>query len=264
MGFSYFEYKDSTAKFAGESTAKKMGCVGTLNETMNTKTVIKKCEGVTAKSVTKGDGTGELVFTLHIKRDVFVSAYGMESKGLKAGVYSYGQGSTHKEFCHTARVLDEDGVEMFVAYPRCCITSAMAHKIENGAEEVSEFECTASVMPDEYGQGKYEAFASDLDEVTKAQWLNNFSRTLVADVDTFAVTMTVDPATLAGVTIVDAHGNNVGTCTVNDETGEVDIPNLENGVYTYIVYAEGYKPATGTITVNGAAVTVSKVTLTTA
>lgn len=181
MSFSYFGVKNSTVKFEGESTAQKMGCVGTLGVTMNNKTVTKKCEGVVVKSRTKGDGTGELAFTLHMKRDAFVKAYGMEIKGLKAGVYSYGRGSTHKEFCYTAEVIDEDDNVMYEAFPRCTMTSAIAHKIENGAEDVAEFECTASVMPDESGQGQYEALADDLDETTAAQWLENFSRELVAD-----------------------------------------------------------------------------------
>lgn len=179
--FSEFEVKESTVKFEGETEAERMGCVGSLTETMNTKTVTKKCEGVTVKSVTRGDGTGELAFTLHMRRAVFIKAYGMKSEGLKNGVYSYGQGSKHKEFLYTAKVKDEDGNVMFKAYPRCCITSARSSKIENGAEEVAEIECTASVSPDEYGEGVYEAFADDLDTETAAKWLTEFSRELVAD-----------------------------------------------------------------------------------
>ena len=179
--FSEFEVKESTVKFDGETEAERMGCVGSLTETMNTKTVTKKCEGVTVKSVTRGDGTGELAFTLHMRRAVFVKAYGMRNEGLKSGVYCYGQGSVHKEFCYTAKVKDEDGNILYKAYPRCCITSARSAKIENGAEEVAEIECTAAVMPDEYGEGVYEAFADDLDETTASKWLTDFSRELVAE-----------------------------------------------------------------------------------
>lgn len=179
--FSEFEVKESTVKFAGETAAERMGCVGSLTETMNTKTVTKKCEGVTVKSITRGDGTGELVFSLHMRRAAFVKAYGMESEGLKNGVYSYGQGSKHKEFLYTAKVKDEEGNVLFKAYPRCCITSARSSKIENGAEEVAEIECTASVMPDEYGVGVYEAFEDDLDATTASKWLEEFTRALVAE-----------------------------------------------------------------------------------
>ena len=260
-GFSEFEVKQSTVKFENESNAEPLGCVGKLSENLNAKTVTKKCEGVTVKSRTRGDGTGELGFTLHIKESAFEKMFGMKTTGLKAGVRSYGRDSRHKEFCYTAKVLDEDGNVKYKAYPRCCVTSGISRETENGAEEVAEIEVTASVMPDETGQGMYEAFADDLDEVTASQWLENFSPSLVADIDTFAVSMTVTPAESAKVTIVNAEGNSVGSCNV-DESGVVTIPRLENGIYTYIVYAEGYTPKTGTITVESAPVNVGSVALT--
>lgn len=178
--FSEFEVKESTAKFA-DGEAMKLGCVGSLGETLNAKTVTKKCEGVVKKSRTRGDGTGELAFTLHMNEAAFRNAFGMTSEGLKAGVYAYGQGSVHKEFCYTAKVLDEDGNVKYKAYPKCCITSGISRKIENGAEEVAEIEVTAAIMPDENGNGMYEAFADDLDETTAGSWLENFSASLVAD-----------------------------------------------------------------------------------
>ena len=179
--FSEFEIKESTVKFAGETEATKIGCVGKLGETLNAKTVSKKCEGVVQKSRTKGDGTGELAFTLHMNAGVFRNMFGMTSTGLKAGVYAYGQGSRHKEFCYTAKALDEDGNVKYKAYPRCCVTSGISRNIENGAEEVAEIEVTAAVMPDEYGNGMYEAFAEELDETTSSKWLTDFSRELVAE-----------------------------------------------------------------------------------
>ena len=180
--FSEFAVKKSTVKFAGDNeTAMRIGCVGTLGETLNAKTVTKKCEGVVVKSVTKGDGTGELAFTLHMKEEAFRKMFGMESKGLKAGVRTYGQGSRHTPFCYTAEVEDEDGNIKYKAYPNCCVTTGISRKIENGAEEVAEIEVTAAVMPDAQGNGMYEAFADDLDEATAAKWLDEFDYTLVAD-----------------------------------------------------------------------------------
>lgn len=178
--FSEFEVKESHAKFA-EGEAMKLGCVGTLGETLNAKTVTKKCEGVVVKSRTRGDGTGELAFTLHIAEAVFRNIFGMVNEGLKAGVYAYGQGSVHKEFCYTAKVLDEDGNVKYKAYPKCCVTSGISRNIENGAEEVAEIEVTAAIMPDENGNGMYEAFADDLDETTASKWIKEFSTSLVAD-----------------------------------------------------------------------------------
>ena len=178
--FSEFEIKESTVKFE-DNEAVKLGCVGSLGETLNVKTVTKKCEGVAVKSRTRGDGTGELAFTLHMRDEVFRKMFGMVNEGFKAGVYAYGQGSRHKEFCYTAKVNDEDGNVKYKAYPKCCVTTGISRKIENGAEEVAEIEVTAAIMPDEKGNGMYEAFADDLDETTAKDWLTKFSYELVAD-----------------------------------------------------------------------------------
>lgn len=181
--FSEFAIKKSTVKFfdnegtAGE--AMKLGCVGKLGETLNAKTITKKCEGVVVKSVTKGDGTGELAFTLHMREEAFKNMFGMERTGLKAGVRAYGQGSRHKTFCYTAEVEDEDGNVKLKAYPKCCVTTGISRTIENGAEEVAEIEVTAAVMPDENGEGMYEAFVGDLDETDAAAWLEDFTTALV-------------------------------------------------------------------------------------
>lgn len=178
--FSEFEVKRSTVKF-GTDAAMPLGCVGALEETLNVKTVTKKCEGVVKKSKTRGDGTGEIKYTVHANWAAFCKMYGLQTKGLKAGVYAYGDSSVHEEFCYTAEALNEDGDVKYIAYPRCCVNSARSSKIENGAEEVSEIEVTAAIMPDEYGFGKYEAFADDLDEITAKDWLENFSRELVSE-----------------------------------------------------------------------------------
>ena len=179
--FTEFAVRESTVKYDGETEASKLGCVGTLGETLNAKTVTKKCEGVVVKSVTRGDGTGELAYTLHMKEEVFVKMYGMERTELKAGVRAYGQGSKHKAFCYTAKVEDEDGNIKYKAYPNCCVTSGISRTITNGAEEVAEISVTAAIAPDEHGNGMYEAFAEDLDETTAAAWLENFDYALVAE-----------------------------------------------------------------------------------
>lgn len=179
-GFSDFEVKDSSIKFEGDETATKMGCVGSMEEAMNSKTITKKCEGVVTKSVTRGDGTGELTISLHMRYDLYLKSFGMASDGLVDGVYGYGQNSIHKPFCLTCRVLDEDGVEKLKAYPKCTISSGKAMKVENGAEEVAEGELTIAVTPDEFGYGVYEAIASKItDTNVKNDWLNNFTPDLV-------------------------------------------------------------------------------------
>lgn len=180
--FSEFEVKNTSIKFAEDDTAIKVGCVGSLEETMNSKTITKKCEGVVVKSVSRGDGTGELAMSLHMRYDLFLKSYGMASDGLKDGVYAYGQNSIHKPFCLTCEVKDEDGIKKLKAYPNCVITTGVSRKIENGAEEVAEMEITVSVMPDEFGNGMYEAIESQLqDETIKNTWLTNFTPDLVQE-----------------------------------------------------------------------------------
>lgn len=179
-GFSEFEVKNTSIKFEEDESAVKVGCVGTLEETMNSKTITKKCEGVVVKSVSRGDGTGELALSLHMRYDLFLKTYGMMSDGLVDGVYSYGKNSIHKPFCLTAEVFDEDGVKKLKAYPNCVVTTGIARKIENGAEEVAEMEMTVSVMPDDNGNGMYEAIESLItDENVKTKWLSNFTPELV-------------------------------------------------------------------------------------
>lgn len=177
-GFSEYEVKQSTVKF-GTGTSMPLGCVGKLSETLNAKTITKKCEGVETKSVTRGDGTGELGFTLHMKIAAYNEMFGLSSEGLKTGVRAYGQNSKHKEFCYTAIVKDEEGNIKYKAYPRCVIKTGISKSIENAAEEVAEIEVTASVMPDELGNAMYEAFAAELDETIAKSWLANFNLELI-------------------------------------------------------------------------------------
>lgn len=178
--YSDFEVKNSSMKFEDDEIATKMGCIGSFEEAMNVKTVTKKCEGVVTKSITRGDGTGELTVSLHMRYDLYLKSFGMVSDGLVDGVYSYGRNSQHKPFCLTCEVLDEDGVKKLKAYPNCTVSSGKAMKVTNGEEEVAEGELTIAVMPDSNGEGVYEAIESKItDENVKTEWLTNFSTELV-------------------------------------------------------------------------------------
>lgn len=179
--FSEFEVKNTSIKFAGaEGSAVVVGCVGSLGEAMNTKTITKRCEGIVKKQVVKGDGTGELTLSVHMKNDLFQQAYGMLSDGLKDGVYAYGRDSVHKTFCLTAEVFDEDGNKKLKAYPNCVVSSGIARTIENGAEEVAEIELTITVMPDDLGNGMYECIVEESTDTTlTSTWLTAFNAELV-------------------------------------------------------------------------------------
>lgn len=177
--FSEYEIKETSIKFKGGEAFKKLGCVGSIDESMETVTVTKKCEGTVVKSVTRGTGNGELTISLHMIYDLYVEAFGMKDDALKDGVVGYGRSSKHKEFALVAKVKDEDGNVKFIAYPNLVVSSGIANKIENGAEEVAEIELTVAVNPDENGFGKYEAVDSLLDVELKGKWMTEFTPELV-------------------------------------------------------------------------------------
>lgn len=178
--FADYEVKELSTKFAGDESAARMGCVGTMNTEMETKTVTKSCEGVVAKKRTRGTGSGTITLNAHAKHSILSKMLGMVLDSLKDGVYAYGSNSRHEEFCLTAKVLDEDGNLKYVAYPKVQSETGYVKNIENGAEEVAQGEYTLSVMPDEYGNGVYEMLDSEFTDATaKEQWLNNWSYDLV-------------------------------------------------------------------------------------
>lgn len=178
--FSEFELREMGVKFASATEYKTANCVGTCEESMDSKTITKSCRGVIIKKKAKGTGTGTLSLSMHIPWEVYVQAYGMELDTLIEGVKAYGQNSKHEEFSITQHIFDEDGEEMYKAYPRCIIESGKATKIENGAEEVAEVELEVSIMPDEYGNGVYQALASELtDSTAKSKWMTAFEPSMV-------------------------------------------------------------------------------------
>lgn len=176
---SEFEIDKLGIKFEGEDAYSVMECIGSLEEEMTVKTVTKKCRGVVKKKRSKGTGEGTLKLSAHIPYDMYVKAFGMDLDSLKDGVYAYGQNSVHKAFSATGHVVDEDGNEKLKAYPNCAITSGVARKIENGAEEVAELELEIGVMPDDSGNGLYEAPSEGLDETTANSWMTAFTPELV-------------------------------------------------------------------------------------
>lgn len=181
--FSEVEAKKIGIKIDGAEKADTNECVGNWEEEMTNKTVTKKCRGVVQKTRTRGTGNGTVKATLHMQQDLFADMYGMQQEGLKDGVIAYGTKSLHPMACITVEVLDEDDNEKLKAYPRATIQTALARKIENGTEEISEIELEFSIMPDEYGNGLYEAVVTDLtDAELKTKWMENFTPELVREV----------------------------------------------------------------------------------
>lgn len=178
--FSEFEIDQLGFKFKGEDSYKTMECIGSVEEEMETKTTTKKCRGVVTKTRVKGTGNGTLKVSGHIPWDIYATAYGMKLDSLIDGVFGYGYNSTHPTFSLTEHVVNEDDEEKLKAYPNCVMSSGVARKVENGGEEVAAIELEVSVMPDEYGNGLYEALKSELKTGTTANdWMTKFAPSMV-------------------------------------------------------------------------------------
>lgn len=182
--FSEFSVTDQFIKFLkGESeTFTDMSCVGTAEHELETRTVIKKCQGVVVKNTTKGTGNGTLTEKLHIPRTVYNKLFAMNQDGLKEGIKAYGTESRHPEFALTMLIENEDGDRMYRAYPRCKLTNGPKSVIENGAEEVAEVDLTIALLPDEYGNTVYDSLEKDLDSTIADKWLKEFKPEMVREV----------------------------------------------------------------------------------
>lgn len=183
--FSDFEVDQLGIKFNKETEYQSANCVGSCEEEMESKVITKSCRGIPFKKIVRGTGAGKLKLSLHIPWAIYTEFYGMNLETLIEGVKAYGKNSVHEGFGTVMHVKDEDGEEKYKAYPNCVMETGVVRKIENGAEEVAELEIEASVMPDEFGNGLYEALASELkDEQVKAQWMSAFTPELVQKIPT--------------------------------------------------------------------------------
>lgn len=178
--FSEFEVKETSIRFLkDEAVAERVGCVGSLEETKETKIITKKCEGVIKKEKVKGSGV-KIKLKLHMGYEAYAKSFGMLVDEAKDGIISYGELSTHAPFCLTTKALNEDDEVKFKAYPNCIIESGDTRTIENGGEEVAEIELEGRALPDEYGQCLYEVLEEDLsDEELKNGWMTNFDSSAV-------------------------------------------------------------------------------------
>lgn len=173
---SDYEVRNIGFKFEKDEDHIVTECIGSYEETMNTRVITKKCRGVVKKKVVKADGTGVLKLTLHIPWDIYVKTFGMDDETVKDGIKTYGINTKHGVFSLTVDVFDEDDNEKLKAYPNCVVETGKATKVENGAEEVAEMELEVAVSPDEFGNGLYEALVEELSDTTlKSNWMTKFT-----------------------------------------------------------------------------------------
>lgn len=175
--YSYFEADQLAIKVAGEDSYVRDDCVGSIEIERETKTVIKKCRGVTKKRKTKPTGNGTLTLKMHVKLDLYRKLHAMTNEGLQPGVFAFDNTNAMPEASVTVRVKDEDDNIMFLGYPRCKVEEINKLSIENGAEEVAELEMKLSYMPDDFNKGEYQALEAELtgDALTPENWMTTFS-----------------------------------------------------------------------------------------
>lgn len=180
VDFSEYEITELGIRISPATKADILKCVGKLEEELTSKTVQKKCGSKVIKTRTKGTGSGALKFSAYTPQDMLVDMHGMSRKDLKDGIVAYGQSSLHAVACVTAKILNEDGDVKYKAYPNCTITNGLSRTVDNDTEDVSMLELEIAVMPDEHGEGMYEAVETDLQDATaKTKWMEEFSRELV-------------------------------------------------------------------------------------
>lgn len=156
------------------------GCVGQIESETEITEIVKRCEGVERKKVSKPQKTDGTV-SVHVPVNVFRDFFGLTNKDLKPGVYSYGTQSKGKRFVLTADVVDEfEDVTKLIAFSNCSSASGLKFTIENGADEVAELELEFTALPDDNRQIYYEALIPEIaDETVKQQWHTKFTPELV-------------------------------------------------------------------------------------
>ena len=177
--FSDFFLDLIAIKPKGAASATACECVGSLEETISTKTITKKCRGRVKKSRTKGD-TGTVKITMHMPYALYLSMYGMDDVPLAEGVHGYGPASTHKECVVTARVKDEDDVIKYKAWPCATVSSDKVTKVNDDDTEVAMVELELAVTPDDNDLVSYEALADGISEDLASKWMEQWTPELVA------------------------------------------------------------------------------------
>lgn len=175
--YSWFECDQLALKVGDDESYTRDDCVGSLEVERETKTITKKCRGVTKKRKTKPTGNGTITVKLHVKLALYRKLNAMTNEGLQPGVWAFDNTKPMPEASLTARVKDEDDNIAFLGYPRVKVEEINKLSIENGAEEVAEVEMKMAYMPDDYNKGEYQALADELtgDVLTPETWMTDFS-----------------------------------------------------------------------------------------
>lgn len=174
--FSEFFLQELGFIFSDGSSNYLVECVGKLEETMETKTITKKCRGVVKKSRTKGS-SGTVKVTAHLPYELKLKLYSMAEHA--TGVYGYGTESLHEEITITAKVLDEDDNVQYRAYP-VAVCNTKSASVDDDATEVPMDELEFTVTADDNNEIVYQALEDDIDSTIAESWMESFTAELIA------------------------------------------------------------------------------------
>ncbi|QWH10354.1 phage tail protein [Bacillus mycoides] len=170
--FDAVEIKNASVLFKGDTVTSPFGCIGKLDAETEIKSIAKLCGGVPKKKKSKPTQV-KVKISGHMELKVARKIFGLKNEGLIDGVYSYGIESVGEDFSFVAEEYDtfEDNNRL-IAFPNCSAATGFVKSIENGADELAEFEVEITALPDTYGEFYYEGINLPADVQTK--WLTKF------------------------------------------------------------------------------------------
>ncbi|MGR5901145.1 phage tail protein [Bacillus cereus] len=173
--FDAVEIKNASLLFKGESVTSPFGCIGKLDAETEIKSIAKLCGRVPKKKKAKPTQL-TVKISGHMELKAARKMFGLKNEGLIDGVYSYGVESVGEDFSFVAEEYDtfEDNNRL-IAFPNCSAATGFVKSIENGADELAEFEVEITALPDTYGEFYYEGINLPADVQTK--WLTKFDPT---------------------------------------------------------------------------------------
>ncbi|WP_242320760.1 phage tail protein [Bacillus cereus group sp. BfR-BA-01354] len=170
--FDAVEIKNASVLFKGETLSSPFGCVGKLDAESEMRSIAKICGGVTDKKKSKPSQMN-VTISGHMKLKVLRDIFGITNNGLVDGVYAYGVESIGKDFSFVAQEDDIfEGNKRLIAFPNCTAATGYVKSVENGAEELAEFELEITALPDAYGRMYYEGI--NLTGTVETTWLTKF------------------------------------------------------------------------------------------
>jgi hypothetical protein len=181
--FDAVSIKNASIQFikAGvQQAGTKFGALGSIEGETEIIEIVKKVEGIEAKRKSKPVKMNMTV-SAHIPVQVARDFFGLNTTGLKPGIWAYGTLSKGTQFVFTADVIDEfEDVVKLISFSNCSNSTGFKISVENGSDEVAMLELEFTALKDTLNNFYYEALVAELSDATVAtQWHTQFTPTLV-------------------------------------------------------------------------------------